>query len=413
MASPHIRWNVAWHVLDGVFFFASLAVVSFEIVVPTMITELGGSAFLLGAVPFIWWTGVLIPQVYYAKKVEGLAYKKPRVVACALAQRVGWLVFLASLHLRWAPAFTIPVFFAVLAANSVGTGFLIPVWADWYAKTVPGGLWGRVFGWRRAISGALGVGLGGFVHWVIDAYPAPVRYQILTWVAVGFLTISFVSVILVKEEHEDGLPTQEGTSWPDYFRGLAWILFRRRDFRRFVGATFLVTTPLSVVLAYLTRYGLEHPDATDALAGTFTVFYFAARAVGSYVGGHVCDERGPIAAFRLFPVLCVAGVCVAVASARPATVCLAWGLVGFGFGMRMVIMMPAVFRYAGPHRRPSYMAASFVAVALGSAVAPPLVGLLIDAGVIGYTHAFLLSALATIAGWAMFLRMPAPEAAPA
>ncbi|KPK59297.1 MAG: hypothetical protein AMK73_08715 [Planctomycetes bacterium SM23_32] len=405
------RWNIACHFLDGTFFFAALTTFSVEMVIPEMITELGGSAFLLGLVPLILQVGLLLPQAFYAKSVEGLAYKKPRVLLCALLQRVGWIVFLASLFVGWAPAFTLPVFFVVLMANSVGSGLIVPVWTDWYAKTVPEGMWARVLGMRRTVPALLGIPLGRVIGLVMERYPAPARYKLLAASAIAFYALSLLCVALVREERHDGLPNQRGTTWRDYLRGLTAIVFRRRDFRLFVLGSLLVTLPITIMATFLTRWGLTYPGIEAGITGTFTMFYFGLIAPGAFVGGILSDRGGTIAPFRLFPLCVAAGAALAAFSPSPVVVSVAWGLVGFGFGARMVVMLPAVLRYAGPHRRPSYTAASFITLGVANGLVPPLLGVAKDAGVLSFPGVFMLAAALGIAGWLIFLRMPSPEKA--
>ena len=100
-----------------------------------------------------------------------------------------------------------------------------------------------------------------------------------------------------------------------------------------------------------------------------------------------------------------------VVSARPAVICTAWGLIGFAYGVRMVVMLPAVFRFAGPHRRPSYSAVSFTFLGLANGLIPLLLGLAIDVDVMGFPQAFLACGVLAFAGWLLFLGMPSPERA--
>ncbi len=412
MVISRSRWNVACHLLDGVLFFAALMLFSIEQVIPKMIADLSERALFLGLVPLIWHLGMLLPQVFYVKKVEGLAYKKPTVFWCAFIQRTGWLVFLLSLYLRWEPAFTLTVFFICLAVSSLGTGLVIPVWTDWYAKTVPANVWGRLLGMRRALPGVLGIGLGGLIRFIMNSLPAPERYRLLLILALVFYALALACVLLVREDRHEGLPNHSGTTWKDYFRDLAAILFRRRDFRIFVLASILVTVPLTVAVTFLTRYGLTYPGVEDGVIGTFTMVLYPLVGVGGLVGGMISDRMGVIVPFRLVPLFIMAATGMALASAHPAVVSTAWGLTGFALGVRMVIMLPAVFRFASPHRRPSYTALSFTTIGLASAAVPPLLGLMIDAGILEFRHVFALCGLLAFFGWLLFLRMPSPEAPP-
>jgi hypothetical protein len=402
---------MACHFLDGLFFFAALTMFSVEMVIPKMITELSNSDFLLGLVPLILQTGLLLPQAFFAKSVEGLPYKKPRVLLCALLQRVGWVVFLGALFVGWAPAFTLPVFFAVVMANSVGSGLIVPVWTDWYAKTVPEEVWGRLLGMRRTVPALLGIPLGRLIGLVMESFPAPTRYRLLAAGAIGFYALSMLCVALVREQRHEGLPNQRATPWRDYLRGLSRILFRRRDFRLFMAASLLATLPITIMATFLTKWGLTCPGVEEGITGTFTMFYFGFIAPGAFVGGVLSDRGSTIAPFRVFPVCIVAGAVAAALSRSPVVVSAAWGLVGFAFGVRMVVLLPAVFRYAGPHRRPSYTAVSFITLGVVNGLVPPLLGVAKDAGLIAFPGMFALAAALAAAGWLAFLGMPSPEKA--
>ncbi len=403
--------NTVLHVLDGLFFCAALVVLSYQVTIPQMITELKDSDLLLGLVPFILSVGTLLPQLFHAKAVEGLAHKKGRVLLCAALQRVGWLVFFASLFLHWGSPFTLIVFFVVLAVNSLGSGMIMPVWSDWFAKTAPERIWGKILGIRWMTSGVLGITLGHFfIGRVMAAFPSPQRYQIITGVAIVFYALSFLTLLPVHEEPAEGLPNHSGTRWTEYFKGLAWILFRRRDFRRFMLAALLFDLPIMTVAAFLAKYGLTYPDVGAEVAGTFTLFFFGASAVGAFVGGSLSDRLGPIAPFRVFPLFTVGAAAVAWSSRDPFTVSVAFSLLGMAFGARIAALFPAVFRYAGRERRPSYTAVSHVVLTLGAAVVPPVIGALLEGGVLDYRGMFVVCGVLSAAGWALFFAVPEPRA---
>jgi len=410
LAVSSSKWNVVCHFLDGVFFSAALITFSAEMVIPTMIAELSDSALMLGLVPLITQACWILPQTFYAKKIEGLAYKKPAVLLCAFLGRAGWVVFLASLFVHWGPGFTLPVFFVVMVSNGLGSGLVMPIWADWYAKTVPENMWGRLLGMRAAAPAVLGVGLGKLIQWIVDVRPAPQRYQILLILTIAFYALSFVSVMLVKEERHEGLPTQDGKSWAGYFRDLGLILARQRDFRVFLIAAVLLTVPTAVMATFLTKYGLTSAGAGSGVAGTFTMFYFAAMAVGSLAGGLISDHKGVLVPFRVFPLFVAGGCAVSAVSPNWMVVSGAWALLGFAWGMRIVAFLPAVFSFAEPHRRPSYSSVLFTALGGTAAVLPPLMGMVKDARVLDFPHIFLLCGVTALAGWFLLLRIPSAKA---
>jgi len=402
--------NTILHALDGLFFCAGLVVLSYQVTIPQMIIELRDSDLLLGLVPLIVSLAMVLPQLFHAKAVEGLAYKKRRVLICALLQRIGWLVLFGSLFIHWGSPFTLIVFFTVLAVNSIGSGMIMPVWTDWFAKTAPERIWGKILGVRWMSSGLLGIALGHFfIRRVMAAFPSPERYQIITGTAIVCYALSFLSVVFVKEEPEHGLPNHSQTRWLDYFKELAWILFRRRDFRKFMLASQLAALPIVTMMAFLTKYGLTYPDVSGEVAGSFTLFFFGASAVGAFVGGSLSDRLGTITPFRVFPLFAVAAAVVAFTSRDPFTVSVAFGLLGLAFGARNVVLLPAVFRFAGKDRRPTYTAVSYVFLTLGAALVPPVIGALLEAELLSYPGMLVVCGVLSAAGWLLFLRVPEPE----
>jgi predicted MFS family arabinose efflux permease len=110
----------------------------------------------------------------------------------------------------------------------------------------------------------------------------------------------------------------------------------------------------------------------------------------------------------MYPLVVASAALVAAYSSSPTAVKVAWSLTGFALGVQMVVMMPALFRFSGPHRRPSYMAVRFVVLGLAAALLPPVAGLCIDQGYLTYRELFLGCAALTTVAWLVFLRMPAP-----
>jgi MFS family permease len=176
----------------------------------------------------------------------------------------------------------------------------------------------------------------------------------------------------------------------------------------------MATLPTIVLVTYLTKYGGTSPAFSEAMTGKWTQLYFAVLGLGSMVGGIMSDRRGVLTPFRVFPLGTTAAALVAACSSGPRVLALAWGLTGFALGVQMVVMMPAVFRYSGPNRRPSYMAVRFVVLGSSAAVIPPLMGFGIDAGLLTYSELFVGCSVLAFTGWVIFLRIPdpLPEAEP-
>jgi MFS family permease len=406
------RRNAILHTFSGIFSSAAVIVISAHVVLAGMITELGGSDLILGLVPLVICGGMLVPQMFYAKHSEGIRHLRGRILSYVSLRGVVWFLFLVSLSVWWRMPHTLVALMLTLLVASVALGFIIPIWTDWYARTLPEKLWGRILGVRQAASGILGIGLGFLVNRVLVGLPTPRSYQVLVGIGACCLCIAGVCISMVKELPIEGLPNQRGATWGEYLRGLGRILFRRRDFRRFKAAFLAANVPFGLLGAFLTRYGLSHKGVPGSVVGAYTIFYFGAWALGSPVAGWLTGRGWLLTGYRVFPLFTVAAALIAICSSHPAVVCAAFGLYGMAFGMRLVVAMPAVLRYAGPFRRPSYIALSFTVLMLADAICPPVAGALLRAKLISYRHVFALCAVLSVAAWLRFLRMPEPKREP-
>jgi MFS family permease len=411
LSRDQLRRNVIFHTIDGVTFWAAVALFSREVVMPAMITDLGGSDLLIGLVPLIYWSGYVLPQLLSAKVTEGLGYKKPAVLAITVFTRGALLGCWLAMPALWGGPALLVVFFSTLALSSIGTGLVMPVWSDWFAKTAPEHGWGRLLGLRTTLAGVLALPLGWFSGWTMTHHGPPARYVILLGGALVFYALSFLSLLGIREERTEGLPDHRALSLAGYARSLGRILSERRDFRAFIGASLLISVPIILLSTYLTRYGLGFPGVKDSVTGTFTAAYFFSMAAGSLVGGRMSDRVHAMAPFRVFPLaLAVAAAC-AVLARTPGMVTVAFCFLGLALGAQAAAAGPAVYRFAGPQRRPSFSAVYFSLLGVSYALSPVVAGALLDRGVLSFPVMFGLSGALALAGWAAFAFIRPPLAA--
>lgn len=409
MNADERKKNAVFHALDGIFFFAGLTLFNRGQVVPALITDLKDSELLLGLVTLVFWLGHLIPQTIAAKKLEGLAYKKHAVLICGIFQRFGWALFLVSLFIAWQPAFTLTMFFAGLTINRLATGVIGPLWSDWYAKTSPQGSWASVLGMRRAVSGTVGIALGLFIRWVMGSFPSPDRYRILLSLSMGFFVISYLALLQVQEERQEGLPNNHDRSWGEYFRDLGRILLTPGHFRRLMAGCVAISLPMSIMVTFLTKYGLTYPGVSDGVTGTWTAVFQGTLAAGSVAGGLLSDRLNAVAPFRVAPGLFIGATVVTLFAPHPALVSVAWGLLGLALGIRLTGFLPALMHFAEPNRIPSYIAAGITVLGVPRAVIPLLSGYLVDKEVLSFPALFGLSGLLCLLGWFVLFGVQPPE----
>lgn len=406
-----LRKNAVLHVLDGVFFFAGIALFSREVFMPAMVRDLSDSDVLIGLIAFVYWVGYVAPLTFFARRAEAMPRQKRAVVLCAVAQRVGWLVLLLGLPLLWKePHLLLALFFAALGAASLGSGMIVPIWTDWFARTSPQSAWGRILGLRLALFGLVVLGIGPASQWVMDRFANPRRYQVLLAGSLLCYALSTVCLTLITEP--EAKPDQQGGgNWGAFIRALAGRVLRHRAFLRFLVAVLLVSVPLVVMATYLTKYGLGLPGVSYAMTGTFTTAFYVAMSAGSLVAGRFGDRSHPIAPYRVLPAAVIAASLCAMAAVDGVGILLAFGFLGLAMGIQVTAGFPAVWTYAGPARRPSYTAAYSTVQGCGFALAPVAAGVVLEAGWVSYPLVFLACGVLALTGWVLLLFTPRAEPA--
>src|SRR5215210_898770 len=98
---PHWKRNFAANFVDALFFSLALAFVSLNTIVPLFISQLGGSALLLGLIPALVQTGHMLPPLFAAPYVAPLPRKLPFLLKMTVIERLP-LLFLAILSMMLA-----------------------------------------------------------------------------------------------------------------------------------------------------------------------------------------------------------------------------------------------------------------------------------------------------------------------
>jgi len=271
-----------------------------------------------------------------------------------------------------------------------------------------------VLGFRTAASGLAAIMVGYFATWTLGRWGAPQRYQVLLGVSVLFYALSTLTLLPVKEERVEGEPAQNGVRTLAYLRDLAGIAFRRRDFRRFIVGLLLTGLPSILMGTYLTSYGLSYPGVNESVAGIFIICLGASVSVGALLGGVLGDRFGPLTSIKVSALAFLGAAVPAALSSHPLSVSAAFAALGFSRGLRMPAILPSIFRFAGPYRRPSYVAVASVVNGILYALVPPLVGVLVDVGLFGLPVVFAAGGVMCVLGfWTLAGMRAGSEQSPA
>ena len=82
------RKNLVLNVVEGGLYISTTAFLSFQTVLPALVSRLGGTNVEVGMVAAIAYIGAVLPQLFAARVVETLPWKKPWAIRLGFAQRL-------------------------------------------------------------------------------------------------------------------------------------------------------------------------------------------------------------------------------------------------------------------------------------------------------------------------------------
>lgn len=389
--------NFGMNVIEGALYITSGAFISPQTVLPALITRLGGSNLIVGALPLIIYGGAFFPQIFAARHVETHPWKRPWVVRYGIPQRIVILliaVAIATFGGHYQPV-ALGLFVGFLILNQVLVGISTPAWFDLFAKLTPADRRGRLLGIRISLGGAWGLLASLLLTWLLANLAFPYSY------AVGFLLAFFLQMgsVMLLGRLDEAEPSRVVERRPvfEYLERLPLVLRQNTEFRRFLISCALLTVA-NMPLGFFTVYALATWSVEEVVVGQFTLSLVAVQVVSALAIGYLMDRRGNKVALML------AGGAVALASTVALLAPSLWVfrivfvLAGINLGTELMTRYNLAIEYGPPEQRSTY-------VGLMNTVLAPFYLSGIAAGWIvdrfGFPAMFLLSLTCSLAGMYM------------
>ena len=309
----HERHNFLMNTAEGASYIASSGFIPAQTVLPALVSRLGGGNLAVGSVVAIVYVGVFLPQIFAARYVETLPWKKPWAIRFGLAQRFVVLLLGLEVLLLGAsyPTAALWLFLGLFSLNQILGGVTTPGWFDLFAKLTPPDKRGRLAGFRKSLGGAAALICGLVLTWLLSTFLFPVGYAFAFFGAFVLQMISLVTqVYLVEEEPSAALPRRPIFA---FLGRLPDVIRRNVEFRNFIIASiFLIIATMPV--GFFTVYALKSLHANESVVGQFTLMVVATQIVSAVVNGFIADRYGNKRAL----LVAAAGMCCASLSALMA-----------------------------------------------------------------------------------------------
>jgi MFS family permease len=421
-AMPDARHNAAALIGDMSMFQLGVNFIAATTVLPAMVSDLGGSAMMVGLATGLTSGAWLLPQILVAGPVARLDYKKPLMVKAVWVSRPLLLV-LAFILWRWgatAPAVALAATFVIMSLLWGFGGVVAVPWYDIMARVVSPRRRGYVMGTSQILGSLGGIGAGLFVRYVLsDASPwdFPSNYALLHVIAAVFLFLSAISIMSIREPAPEPGPKREVLPTRTLLATLPRLLWADRPFFRLV-----VVRMLAGFIGISGSFYVLYATQEMGLALSNTGLFVSTQVVGAMVAGIMMsviqDRWGPRPHVALICALAAVPALLALAAAPlyqvvGSSILYLYLLIYFLQGLSLNAIgfpfMNYILEYTPSDRRTLYVGTTNTLSAI-SMLAPALGGWLIDA--VSYPAVFVASFLFAAAATLLALTLPTTRARP-
>jgi MFS family permease len=386
----HVRFNATVNILDGAFFGFAIGFASFTTVIPLFISQLTGSAILIGMVGSIHTMGWQLPQLFHSTRVRRLTRFKPLVLAMTIHER---LPFLGLALLAWSlpqmgTKLGMILLLLLLIWQGFGGGFTANVWQSMIAKIIPSSWRGGFFGLQTAAVNLLASVAAVAAGWVLEHYPSPLDFTLCFLMASIGMAISFSFLSLTREG--DHAPAIRSGERPQLWGDVKRILIQDRVFQRFLSVRVILQLGM-VAFTYYAVYAVNQLGVSVSQVGWMTGILIFGEVIINPLFGRLGDRRGHCLVLFL-------GALAALLSAGLAgwtTSLPVWYIIFILAGVANVVAwtttMILSLGFGKPEDQATYIGLSNTLLAPATLIAPFLAGWGIEA--FGYPSTFRASAV--------------------
>src|SRR5262249_6441772 len=208
----------------------ALAFVSPSTILPAFAAWLGAPNVVIGAIAAVLTRGRFLPCLFAAPCSEGLTRKLPFLVRWTIWERVPFLVMAAAAF--WlaerSAGVTLAVLLAMLLVVTGIGGLLMPAWMDLIGRAIPVTIRGRFFALSSVAASVAGLGASALTADLLAAYRPAAAYALCFVCAMVCLAVSFVALVLVREQVA-AASTRARATLVAYQRRMPPLVWRGRD----------------------------------------------------------------------------------------------------------------------------------------------------------------------------------------
>jgi MFS family permease len=300
---PHgYRRNMVLLVGNYVTFGLGLALFSSNTVVPVFLQRLTDSQPLIGFVSAIFPLGWMLPQLFAARWVAGMARRKPALVYLSLAAPLLFAILAGVMFVTPLDRAQIllGVFIVDMALLGLLDGVIAVPWLDFIGKAIPGYLRGRMMGIQEVLYAVAAVGAGVLIAFLLsDAAPAfPRNFAYLAMASSVSFFVALLFFVPLVEPDAPATTSVVRSAWSEYLPALGRILRADRPFVMMITIRILGAFT-GMALPFYVLYATTELGAPASTVGYYLSAQMIGSAVGSLLLGHIYDLKGSRRVIRI------------------------------------------------------------------------------------------------------------------
>ena len=312
-SSQHVRRNALAFIGESTLFGVGLVFASTTTILPQFVSRLTGSAVLVGLIISLTEGAWRAPQLLFANRLANKPRKKIYLTRAGLVGRPMYLVFALALTLgvTRVPALAVTLFFLLHTTMYVAMSIDTIVWWDVLAKAIPANRRGRILGFSTAIRGAISIGVGLLIAYLLsDSGPGfPMAYTICFAAGGACFMLSLVSWLFVLEPSEP--VAEKRPTWSEYGKQVGGILRTSLAFRRLLTVRLLAGFN-GLALGFFGLFGIERLGFAPSALGIFAMVQTVSGIMAGLWFARVSERSGNHRIVQIATLISVTGPLVAL-----------------------------------------------------------------------------------------------------
>jgi MFS family permease len=287
-----------------------LVFIATDTVIPAMMQSLGAPVWLISLIPVMAMIGFGWPSLLTAHYVERLHTVKPFIVLTGAFQRLPYLLAGFALIFLYDPMPKMVLFFVALApfiSGSVG-GTSVTAWFELISRIIPEKRRASSWAVRNIIMSAIGIGAGAIIKTVLEKNPGATGYGILHLIATGFLAISFISFLCIREIIPEHSHAKIKSGFRENIKSVPKLFKENTMLLRYL-ISRIFANGLFIMLPFMAIQAIAKSGKGAGFVGVLVGAQMTGAILGNILAGIMGDRNGgkaPIVISRSFMVL-VAG----------------------------------------------------------------------------------------------------------